>query len=261
MDYSERLASYEERGFRSDAAAVNVLIEVTLQALFSHFPEQFVFIGGASLVLFYGSKRHSADLDLWLASAQAPRHEELLAVIQPSLTDAAQALRHSSVSIKTATPLGEVARFSVLSGENLLFTIDLTRIGAVIKSEVTSFPLKGLDNSVSIPVPTRNLSLLFKVEAFLTRKRLKARDAFDIKLLVDSGAKLTDTLKIHLEDGPAADRIEDPGYIAKRIQQVNASVCRPELESVLPQETYRELEARDFQSLRETLTRLFSEWL
>ena len=261
MNYGERLATYEDRGFRSDAAGVNVLIEAALQALFSRFREQFVFIGGASLVLFYGSQRHSADLDLWLASKQAPSDEEVIAVIQPGLTEAAQALRYGSLSVKTANQLGEVARFSVSSGENLLFTIDLTRIGAVIKSEVTSLPLAAFDDSISIQVPTRNLSLLFKVEAFLTRRKLKARDAFDIKLLVDSGAKLTDTLKIHLEDGPAADRIEDPDYISKRIQQVNASVCRPELEPVLPEDTYRELEGRDFQPLRDALTKLFSEWL
>lgn len=126
---------------------------------------------------------------------------------------------------------------------------------------MASLPLPTGDDSIAIPVPSRNLALLFKAEAFLARKRLKARDAFDIRLLIDSGAQLTETLKAHLADGPAADRIEDSAYIAGRISQVNAKICRPELEPFLPQEAYRELAARDFQPLRDALHALFSEWL
>jgi hypothetical protein len=243
MNYGDRLAYYQDRGFRPDAAAINV------------------FIGGASLVLFYGSQRHSADLDLWLNSAQAPRHEDIIAVLQPNLTEAAEALGYSTLSIQTATPLGEVVKFSVTSGGNLLFTIDLTKMGAVIKSEVTSLLLATAHESISIPVPTRNLALFSKAEAFLTRRRLKARDAFDIKLLLDSGAELTDSLKIHLVDGPAADRLEDPAYITGRISQVDVRICKPELEPFLPEEMYRELEANDFELLRDAVTALFSEWL
>jgi len=107
MNYGERLASYERRGFRPDAAAVNVLIEAALQALFSHFPEQFVFFGGSSLVLFYGSQRHSADLDLWL-NASPPNHDQLVAVLRPNLTEAAEALGYSTLSIEPSAVLGEV---------------------------------------------------------------------------------------------------------------------------------------------------------
>jgi predicted nucleotidyltransferase component of viral defense system len=64
MNIAERLARYEERGFSRENAAVNVLIEEALQVLFSSFPDTFVFFGGASLVLFYASPRHSGDLDL-----------------------------------------------------------------------------------------------------------------------------------------------------------------------------------------------------
>jgi hypothetical protein len=260
MNYGQRLASYEGRGFRSDAAATNVLIEAALEALFSHFPERFVFIGGASLVLFYGSQRHSADLDLWL-SAEAPGQEEIIAVLQPVLKEVAEALGYPNMSVGAVAPLGDVAKFSVRSGATPLFTIDLTKIGAVIKSEVVSLPLPTTDQPISIPVPSRNLTLLFKAEAFLTRKRLKSRDAFDIKLLLDSGATLTEVLKIHLADGPAADRVEDSAYIAKRISQVNAAICRPELEPFLQEDVYRELEQLGFQPLRDALTTLFSEWL
>jgi len=260
MNYGERLTHYEERGFRHHAAAINVLIEAALEALFSHFHEQFVFFGGSSLVLFYGSQRHSSDLDLWLKS-EPPNPQEFIAILQPVLTEAAEALGYSDLAIQTETPRGDVAKYLVTSRKIPLFTIDLTRIGAVIKSEVASLPLPTGDDPVSVPVPSRNLALLFKAEAFLTRRRLKARDAFDIKLLLDSGAKLTDTLKAHLVDGPAAERLEDPEFLANRIQQVNSTVCKPELEPFLPAETYRELQTSDFKSLRDALTALFSEWL
>ena len=260
MNIGQRLASYLDRGFRPEAAAVNVPIEAALQALFSQFPEHFVFFGGSSLVLFYGSQRHSADLDLWLKS-EPPNHQELIAAVQPNLEEAAEALGYSALSIETATPLGDVAKFLVKSRETSLFTIDLTKIGAVIKSELDTLPLPTADKPISVPVPSRNLALLFKSEAFLTRKRLKARDAFDIKLLIDSGAQITETLKAHLVDGPAADRVEDCAYIADRISQVNARICRPELEPFLPEAIYQELATRDFQPLRDALTALFSEWL
>jgi len=261
MNYGERRATYEIRGFRPDAAAVNVLIEVALEALFSTFPEQFVFIGGASLVLFYGSQRHSADLDLWLNSGEAPTPEDICAALQPRVSEASEALGYSRISITSATPFGDVTKFLIKSGENLLFTIDLTKISAAIKSEVTLLPLVAADETLSIPVPTRNLALLFKAEAFLTRRRVKARDAFDIKLLLDSGAKLTEDLKIHLLDGPAADRMEDTHFRSARIEQVNARICEPELQPFLPEEIYRDLVKHDFQPLRDALITLFSEWL
>lgn len=72
MNIAARLAKYEMRGFARETAAVNVLLEEALQALFLNFPNTFVFFGGASLVLFYGSPRHSGDLDLLLCAATPP---------------------------------------------------------------------------------------------------------------------------------------------------------------------------------------------
>ena len=72
MNIAERLAKYEERGFGREIAAVNVLLEETLQILFASFPDSFVFFGGASLVLFYGSPRHSGDLDLLITDEFRP---------------------------------------------------------------------------------------------------------------------------------------------------------------------------------------------
>ncbi len=68
MNIAARLARFEDRGFNRETAAVNVLLEQALQALLSAFPDTFVFFGGASLVLFYGSPRHSGDLDLLIST-------------------------------------------------------------------------------------------------------------------------------------------------------------------------------------------------
>jgi hypothetical protein len=89
----------------------------------------------------------------------------------------------------------------------------------------------------------------------------QTRDAFDIKLLRDSGATLDSNLKADLTDGPAAEKLEDPDYIAKRISQVNSKTCRPELQPYLPKDVYDELEEVGFESLRQALRELFSEWL
>ena len=64
MDIASRVAKYEERGFTPERAQVNVLMEAAAFAIFRDFPEAFVLFGGASLVLFHESMRHSADLDL-----------------------------------------------------------------------------------------------------------------------------------------------------------------------------------------------------
>jgi len=77
MYISDRIRRYIARGFHRDSAAVNVLIEETLLTLFKRFPETFIFFGGASLVLFYGSQRHSRDIDL-LISVKRPHSSAAL---------------------------------------------------------------------------------------------------------------------------------------------------------------------------------------
>lgn len=74
---AERLEVYKGRGFPSETAAVLVLIEEALHTLFSVFPDTFVLFGGATLVLFYGSQRHSADIDLLVDSERPPDPYEI----------------------------------------------------------------------------------------------------------------------------------------------------------------------------------------
>src|SRR5579883_1154193 len=262
MNIAQRLAIYEERGFTRETAAVNVLLEESLQILLSSFPDTFIFFGGASLVLFYNSPRHSGDLDLLVSAGAPPSAEELQRVLDQPLRAAGETLGFSELTIEPARAAGEFLKLAVKAGEQILFTIDLTKISAVITSELVSFPIPSDSNEhVTVPVPSRPLQLLFKAEAFLKRPFLKTRDAFDIKLLCDSGATLDDNLKAHLADGPAADRLDDPDFIAERISRVKSKTCKPELQPCLSKEVYDELEKTGFEPLRQALRELFADWL
>lgn len=262
MNIAERLANYEKRGFGSETAAVNVLLEETLQILLSSFPDTFIFFGGASLVLFYGSPRHSGDLDLLVSAETPPGADELQRSLEQPLRAVGGTLGFSELTIEPARAAGEFLKLAVKAGEQVLFTIDLTKISTVIRSQLMTFPIPSdSEEQVTVPVPSRALQLLFKAEAFLRRPFLKTRDAFDIKLLCDSRAALDENLKVHLADGPAAERLEDPNFIAKRIGEVNSKTCKPELQPYLPKDVYDELEGADFEPLRQALRELFSDWL
>jgi hypothetical protein len=76
-----------------------------------------------------------------------------------------------------------------------------------------------------VKFPSRNLLLLHKADALLGRKNAKCRDAFDIKVLRDSGAELNGSLKFHLQDGIVSDRLEDPDFISQRIAAVTQKRC------------------------------------
>jgi hypothetical protein len=81
MTLAERLKNFEDRGSRAQTAAVLVLIEETLHSLFTSFPDTFVLFGGATLVLFYGSQRHSGDIDLLPNCDDTPNAEAIIGSI------------------------------------------------------------------------------------------------------------------------------------------------------------------------------------
>jgi hypothetical protein len=78
MDIAGQIAKYEDRGFTRERAEVNVLMEVAVFAIFRDFPDAFVLFGGATLVLYHDSVRHSADLDLLPCPASAGTGEGVL---------------------------------------------------------------------------------------------------------------------------------------------------------------------------------------
>jgi hypothetical protein len=260
MTLAERLKKFEDRGFRAKTAAVLVLIEEALHSLFTTFPDTFVLFGGATLVLFYGSQRHSGDIDLLPNCDETPKAQSIIDCISPALAEVAQALGLAPLAISAIADSQYLLKIKVESkDQQTLFTIDVSRTSAVIKSELVEQPI--LTDEAIVKYPTRNLLLLHKAEAFLGRKNVKCRDAFDIKVLRDSGAELDGNLKFHLLDGVVSDRLEDPGFINQRIAAVTPKRCASELQEYLPEEVYRQLEETEFESLRQSLRDLFAEWL
>jgi hypothetical protein len=260
MTIAQRLENFRKRGFNAEMAAVLVLIEEALHSLFTTFPNTFVLFGGATLVLFYGSQRHSGDIDLLVDCDEPPRPEEIIDAIRPSLNEVAEALNLAPLAIVSLNITGAVEKLQIANQEGqVLFTIDITRISAVIKSELVEKPL--LTEEARVKYPSKNLLLLYKAEAFLDRSNVKSRDAFDIKLLMDTGAELDDNLTVHLQDGPISERLEDPEFIRKRIDAINPKLCEAELRRYLPDEVFQELASQDFEPLRQALRNLFSEWL
>jgi hypothetical protein len=64
MNISSQLASYRDKGFTDEQAEVITLMHLAAGVLFRDFPDSFLLIGGAALLLFHQSVRHSGDLDL-----------------------------------------------------------------------------------------------------------------------------------------------------------------------------------------------------
>ena len=102
--------------------------------------------------------------------------------------------------------------------------------------------------------------LLQKAETFVSRRMVKTRDAFDMRLLLAEGAVLDATLKAHLND-LVMWRELDAEQINERIEQITPKLCRAELKSVLPEEVYSSLELEEFESLRAAVRTLFADWL
>ena len=118
-----------------------------------------------------------------------------------------------------------------------------------------------LDESTAlIPSVSRNNLLLQKTGTFVSRRVVKTRDAFDMRLLLAEGAVLDETLKAHLKD-LVKWRELDTELIKEKIEQITPKLCRAELKSVLPEEWYNSLNVEEFESLRAAVRALFAEWL
>jgi hypothetical protein len=143
----------------------------------------------------------------------------------------------------------------------VLFTIDLNRMGSVTQSGIDEQLMEGLGtpDTANVKFASRDELLLQKAEAFLLRRVVKARDAYDIRFLLDRGATLNGHLRAHLADLLLGNI--DQEQIAERIASVTDGLCRVELKGFLPNDRYEELERAHFQSLTDGLSQLFGEWL
>ncbi|HXA77858.1 MAG TPA: nucleotidyl transferase AbiEii/AbiGii toxin family protein [Candidatus Acidoferrales bacterium] len=227
--------------------------------MFRRWPESFILHGGANLVLFQESVRHSADLDLHLRS-DLPPAAQVADVLREGLEPLAKLLEQHPLGVNVLRPGQDLIGVSSPAG-GVLFTIDLNRMGSVIQSGIEEQLLEGLGtrDTANVKFVSRDHLLLQKAEAFLLRRFVKARDAYDIRFLLDSGARLNGHLRDHLADLLLGDI--DREQINERIASVTDDLCRAELKGFLPKARYEALEKEHFQSLKDGLSELFGEWL
>ena len=260
MNLQARIDRYRDRGFQRTEAEILVLIEEGAAGLFSYFPNHFILFGGATLVLFYDSPRLSRDLDLLASPEQLPKPEEIRAAVRSSIQPIAETLGLGQLEFRKDVDGPDFIKHWVLANQRPLFSIDLTRIGgSVLKNQIVQKAIAGAPEKI-VEIPSANYLLFQKCETFLGRRHVKARDAFDIHLLLGRGAKLDKNLHAHLEDFVAMRDI-DQESIETRIQSTNAKLCTVELRSVLPQAVFDQLGVNEFDTIRRSLRAVFSHWL
>lgn len=229
--------------------------------LFQHWPESFILYGGANLVLFHQSVRHSADLDLHV-EGELPPADEVAAVLMEGLEPLAKLLQQDPLEVEIFRSDLELVKVGVSAADrSVLFTVDLNRMGSVIESGIEEQMLEGLGtpHAANVKFVSGNLRLFQKAETFLLRRFVKARDAYDIRFLLDQGATLNGNLHDHLVDLLLGNI--DGDDIAERIAKVTDGLCEAELKGFIPKEAYEALEKEHFQPLRDALTQLFGEWM
>jgi hypothetical protein len=262
MNIARQTAKYEEKGFSREKAEINALMENAIFAIFRDFPDAFLLFGGATLVLFHESVRHSADLDLLARGTSLPTRDEIVSTLKRELSPIAQILQLGELQFgSTGSGIEEGSIFVSSSSGQRLFRVDLTKFGSAIESEIETHPIEAQSGeSVEIKSATKELLLLQKAEAFLLRRIVKARDAYDIHVLLQKGAVLSTNLRAHLEDAIHANEI-DGAVISERLALIDLDLCSLELKPILPPEIYTPLEEREFGKLRDAVKKLFEEWL
>jgi Nucleotidyl transferase AbiEii toxin, Type IV TA system len=262
MNLAEQIETFISKGFSEERAETIVLMREAAIVMFAAFPKVLLMVGGASLILFQSSVRHSADLDFAPMSGDLPSVEALTGVLTEGLQPLAKLLDLNPLSIKTLASGSDLTKLMVLGKDGKpLFTIDISGIGTAIKAGADAHTLEAtaVGRTADVQSASRDQLLLQKAEAFLLRRVLKARDAYDLMLLLDRGAWFSGNLKEHLSDRLIGEF--DSERIRERIERINATLCRADLKSILPEAIYRPLEESDFQPLRDALREIFADWL
>jgi hypothetical protein len=255
-----RIERYLRRGFQPAVSEILVLMEESASALFSAFPDRFILFGGAALVLFHGSPRLSRDLDLLAKAEELPAPEAVQNVVEARTQPLAEILGLGKLDFSWAGTNQGFIKIWVQSNQRRLFSIDLTRIGGtVLQGQLLEQPI-AWDVSKTVTTPSASYLLFQKCETFLDRRYVKARDAFDIDLLLSKGASLDDNLVAHLDDFIQMREL-DGESIRSRIASVDRKRSTVELRAVLPSESFTELAKQDFQTFRRSLEIVFREWI
>jgi ribosomal protein S15P/S13E len=259
MNIEDRVRRYTERSFQKVEAEILVLIEEGAAAIFRSFPDRFIVFGGAALVLFYDSPRLSRDLDLLTSPAGLPSAPEIQAVVRSGIQPIAEVFGLGQLEFRNDAASSGFAKHWVLANHQPLFGIDLTGIGGtVLKAQIVKQTIASASERTVLS-PTADY-LLLKCETFLNRRDLKARDAFDIFLLIKRGAHLDNHLHAHLEDFVTM-REMDGDSIEDRIRRIDPKACTVELRPILPTSIFDELAQYEFEPIRESLGAVFSHWL
>jgi hypothetical protein len=262
INLAEQLADLSNRGFNAEQARTIVLIGQAAATLFQDFPDAFVVFGGATLVLFHDSVRHSNDLDLLSKNEALPSSEAIIESLKRGLQAPVEALNLGTLeySIKDGSQ-PELKIFVANAVGSRLFQIDFTRIGSVIASEIEDHPIE-IDGNIPSQVQSvsKEFLLLQKGETFLQRRVIKARDAYDIHYLFNLGAKLSEVLHGHLEDSLSGSE-SGPDEIRERIGQLTFKLCQKELQPLLPPGIFERLEKEEFRPLRDAVATLYEDWL
>lgn len=259
INLQARIDKYRERLFQQSDAEILVLLEEAAVALFRSFPDHFILFGGATLVLFYESPRLSRDLDL-LPSGPLPKTEDVQAVVRSRIEPLAEILGLGPLAFQEEIAKTDFAKYWVLANQKILFSIDLTRIGGnVLETQIVTKTL-GDTPKTKVLTPNANYLLFQKCETFLSRRKVKARDAFDIHLLLSRKAQLDATLRAHLEDFVLMNEL-DRDSITARVEAIDPKLCTVELRPVLPPPLFEQLEKKGFEPIRLSLREVFSDWL
>jgi Nucleotidyl transferase AbiEii toxin, Type IV TA system len=263
MNLALQIDQFVARGFSQDRAQAVVLLRESAILLFQAFPESFLLYGGANLILFHDSLRTSLDLDLLTQGSAIPSAGELVKILSDGLQGLAKLLDLAPISIRVRIDRPEASKFEVFGKDGTtLFTVDLGGLGTVLQSGVAKRSLEAVSHNATATIRyvSADHLLLQKAEAFLFRRSVKVRDAYDIRLLQASGADLHANLNEHLSDAMAMREIDSDEILA-RIAQVDSKLCRFQLRDTLPEAEYDALERADFQPLRDALRKLFQRWL
>lgn len=189
MNLQARIERYKERGFQAFEAGIIILIEESAVALSRAFPDRFVLFGGASLLLFYESPRLSRDLDLLASGGEVPPSDKLRAVALPSIQPIAETLGLGTLELQKYAEGPDFAKHWILANQKPLFSIDLTKIaGGVLEAEIVE---KQIANTAekTVRTPNQNYLLFQKLETFLNRRSVKARDGIQYSVVSFPGCK------------------------------------------------------------------------
>src|ERR1700689_3367291 len=101
MTLAEQIDSLVQRGFSVDQAETVMLMREAAISLFKAWPQSFLLYGGANLILFHDSVRHSSDLDLLLRSQDLPTAAQLAAALSSGLEPLGRLLNTGELRINT----------------------------------------------------------------------------------------------------------------------------------------------------------------